>query len=134
MKLTAKQVQDSVAWLLKNQCGCCHFKVCDTKLFEVDAVIGWHQADDESYVVAWKIGIQSFNNGMQCDMDWDFQLPWTEEGDCIGGETEICGPHDKGINLETSVAIAREIKEEAKRIARIQRELERDNEGSGKAA
>lgn len=142
MKLTARQVQDSVAWLLKENCGCCHFKVCDTKLWEVDAVIGWHKTekDDpnssrntEVYVIAWKIGMQSFNNGMQCDMDIDFQLPWNEDGDCIGGETEICGEHDKGITFKAASAIAKDIRAEAKRIARIQKELERDNEGSGKA-
>ena len=133
MKLFAKQVQDSVAWLLEKQCGCCHFKVCDTALYEVDAVIGWHDIGD-GYVVAWKIGLQSFNNAMQCDMDIDFLLPWNEEGDCIGGATEICGEHDKGITLKAAAAIAREIRAEAKQIARIQKELERDNEGSGKAA
>ena len=40
--------------------------------------MGWHD-DGEGWKIAWKIGIESFNNGMQTDLDIDFLMPWDNE-------------------------------------------------------
>lgn len=66
-----------VEWLKAEDCGCYHKRVGDTETKEIDIVVGWHDTGD-GYQIGWKIGMQSFNNGMQCDMDIDFDMPYDE--------------------------------------------------------
>lgn len=154
-KVNAKWVRDSVKWLLENECGCCHFRICDTSLKEVDAVIGWHHTDEddpdtppkevvvgdchmwthptrEVWKVAWKIGLQSFNNAMQTDMDLDFEMPWFENGDVWDSLVEICGEHGDVPTLKECQSISKEINREARQVVECQLELEKCNQGSGK--
>lgn len=95
-KIDGKTLKSWYEWLKEQDCGCCHMKIGDTELHEVDICMGWHQYEEECkatkvkigstvfqsrcvkpvWKIAWKIGWQTFNNGMQCDLDVDFDMPW----------------------------------------------------------
>lgn len=77
-KINSETVKGYVAWLKKENMGCCHFNVGDTAHYQMHICVGWHDNGD-AYEIAWKIGIESFNNAMQCDLDIDFLMPWDEE-------------------------------------------------------
>jgi hypothetical protein len=86
-KIDGKTLRDWVAWLRAEDCGCCHMKLGDTEFHEVDVCVGWHESEEEAcgkckpvWKVAWKIGWQPFNNGMQTDLDIDFDMPHDESG------------------------------------------------------
>lgn len=88
-KIDAKTLKGFVEWLKKENCGCCHFKVCDTETREIDICVGWHNYGDgpkengyNNWKVCWKIGMQKFNNAMQTDLDIDFDMPY----DPVSGE------------------------------------------------
>ena len=111
-KIDGKILKDWYEWLKAHDCGCCHMKVGDTELHEVDICMGWHEYDEDDgpdepiklgkkivqtmkhkqvWKIAWKIGWQSFNNAMQCDFDLDFDMPWpcNEYGDVYDTVSEI---------------------------------------------
>ena len=89
-KIDGKTLKNWYEWLKEQDCGCCHMKIGDTELHEVDVCMGWHQYEEEEtrdevsgsrrfkpvWKIAWKIGWQGFNNAMQCDLDIDFDMPW----------------------------------------------------------
>lgn len=96
-KIDGKTLKAWAEWLKEQDCGCCHMKVGETDLHEVDICMGWHRFEEEGeakiprkigncvvytreckpvWKIAWKIGWQTFNNGMQCDFDLDFDMPW----------------------------------------------------------
>lgn len=82
-KIDGETLREWAEWLGKRGCGCCYRKVGDTELHEVDVCVGWHDYCDgpkeEGYAnwkICWKIGWQTFDNGMQCDFDVDFDMPW----------------------------------------------------------
>ncbi len=77
-KIKGKDVKGAVEWLLKEGCGCYHFHICDTETKHMHICIGWHDYGDE-WQIASKIGMESFNNGMQCDFDIDFDMPYDAE-------------------------------------------------------
>ena len=86
-KIDGKTLKKWVEWLRQEDCGCCHKKLGDTKLHEVDICVGWHEFEEDVcgmckpvWKPAWKIGWQSFDNAMQCDLDIDFDMPWNEDG------------------------------------------------------
>ena len=82
-KIDAKTLKGFVEWLKKENCGCCHFRACDTATREIDICVGWHDCGKcGGWKVCWKIGMQNFNNGMQCDLDIDFDMPY----DIVTGE------------------------------------------------
>jgi hypothetical protein len=97
-KIDGKTLKGWVAWLREKDCGCCHKAVGLTDLHEVDVCVGWHDCGDgpkengyRRWVVAWKIGWQTFDNGMQTDFDIDFDMPYpcNEQGDVYDTVSEI---------------------------------------------
>lgn len=105
-------LKEWVEWLKAESCGCCHVKVGDTLTKEIDIVVGWHNTGDE-WQPAWKIGMQSFNNGMQCDMDIDFDMPYDETtGEVYDTLQAIEGDMDK-IDWD---GLAQEINETAAKV------------------
>ena len=85
-KIDGKTLKNWYEWLKEQDCGCCHMKIGDTELHEVDVCMGWHRYDEEREVsgsrgfkpvwkIAWKIGWQSPHNVMQSDLDVDFDMP-----------------------------------------------------------
>lgn len=97
-RIDGKTLKGWVAWLREQDCGCCHKAVGLTDLHEVDVCVGWHNYGDgpkdkdyANWKICWKIGWQTFNNGMQCDFDIDFDMPCpcNEQGDVYDTVSEI---------------------------------------------
>lgn len=82
MKVTGKWVKGCYEWLKKENQGCCHLMFDESNLHWVDVVIGWHQYNEDDWRIAWKIGQESFDNGMQTDFDIDFEMPFNTEAYC----------------------------------------------------
>lgn len=107
-RITGKQVKDSVKWLWDNRKrgGCSHYVLWVEADFLEDGeenphagrewclAIGWHDAgdrekypelyqEDDGFVIQAGIRYQNANNGMQCDYDIDFTMPYpcNEYGD-----------------------------------------------------
>lgn len=114
-KIDGKTLKSWYEWLKEQDCGCCHMKIGDTELHEVDICMGWHQYEEDCektiprkigntvvytreckpvWKIAWKIGWQGFNNAMQCDLDVDFDMPWpcNEYGDVYDTLSEVREP------------------------------------------
>lgn len=114
-KIDGKTLKGWSEWLKEQDCGCCHMKIGDTELHEVDICMGWHQYEEEGenkiprkigntvvyareckpvWKIAWKIGWQDFDNGMQTDLDIDFDMPWpcNEYGDVYDTLSEVGEP------------------------------------------
>ena len=81
-KVTGKWLKESYAWLVANDCGCCHVAFGTTANHEVCVCVGWMADGPDEHKVAWKIGWQTFNNGMQTDLDIDFDMPWNTKEYC----------------------------------------------------
>lgn len=104
-KIDGKTLKNWYEWLKEQDCGCCHMKIGDTELHEVDVCMGWHQYEEEEtrdevsgsrrfkpvWKIAWKIGWQGFRNAMQCDLDVDFDMPGpcNEYGDVYDTLSEV---------------------------------------------
>lgn len=101
-----------VIWLLQEDMGCCHKKVGNTHTKEIDIVVGWHQTG-EGWQPAWKIGMQSFANAMQCDMDIDFEMPYDET---TGEVYDTLQTIEGDINQIDWDALAQEINETAAKV------------------
>jgi len=150
-KIDGKTLKDWYGWLKAQECGCCHMKVGDTELHEVDICMGWHEYDEEDIVaepvkigeiivpttkhkpvwkVAWKIGWQSPNNGMQCDLDWDFDMPGpcNEYGDVYDTLSEVGEPK----TMKEWNRLAREINKTAKEVYKAAREIDAKEAGPAK--
>ena len=107
-KIDGKTLKNWYEWLKEQDCGCCHMKIGDTELHEVDVCMGWHQYEEEEtrdevsgsrrfkpvWKIAWKIGWQGFHNAMQCDLDVDFDMPGpcNEYGDVYDTLSEVGEP------------------------------------------
>lgn len=101
-KIDGKTLKNWYEWLKEQDCGCCHMKIGDTELHEVDVCMGWHQYEEAAsdgknkpvWKIAWKIGWQGFNNAMQCDLDVDFDMPGpcNEYGDVYDTLSEVGEP------------------------------------------
>ena len=107
-KIDGKTLKGWYEWLKEQDCGCCHMKIGDTELHEVDVCMGWHQYEEEEtrdevsgsrrfkpvWKIAWKIGWQGFHNAMQCDLDVDFDMPGpcNEYGDAYDTLSEVGEP------------------------------------------
>lgn len=76
-KIKAKDIKSAVEWLRAEDMGCYHFFLTATNKWNMYICIGWHDYGDD-YRIASKIGIQSFNNIMSCDLDVDFDMPYDE--------------------------------------------------------
>lgn len=99
-QVTPQWLKESYGWLVKNEKsgGCCHIPFAEDEENVFSVCLGWHDAganrvqlpdgawgpdpkrpDDDGYRIAWKIGIQSRDNCMQCDLDVDFEMPYDEK-------------------------------------------------------
>lgn len=81
MDITGRELKSAYEWLVEEDCGCSSWCFDVTDKQRICVCMGWHQYDDE-WAVAWKIGQQSRNNIMQCDLDIDFEMPWNTEAYC----------------------------------------------------
>ena len=98
-KITGKFVKEDVEWLKANDSGCCRFHLIDTDNYRMHICIGWHdfgdgpkEKDYHNWKIAWKIGMETFNNAMQTDLDIDFIMPYDDEGNVYDTLSEI-GEH-----------------------------------------
>lgn len=76
-------------WLKDEDQGCCHKVIAETYNYEICIVVGWSKNYNDKWSIHWKIGQQSFNNGMQCDFDIDFEMPYYSNGEVIDTLNEI---------------------------------------------
>lgn len=121
-----KQWWDS---LTATKCGCCHleYAVDDNDRQVYSVCMGWHDADDRP-VIAWKIGRQSSISAMQCDFDFDFEMPYDPES----GEVD-----DTLVTIETEPAdwneIVKDIRAAARRIAKtwVDKGAKKDKDDKG---
>ena len=86
-KVTGKWLKDAYNWLREHEDegGCYHIGFGNSGSHEVCVCVGWTKRDydgPEKWYVAWKIGWQTFNNAMQCDLDIDFSMPWNTKEYC----------------------------------------------------
>lgn len=81
-------LKKSYKWLVSNDCGCCHVDFAESGTHRISVCVGWSddgcgsQAEGPHYLVAWKIGWQTFKNAMQTDLDIDFDMPSNTEAYC----------------------------------------------------
>ena len=76
--VTEKFAKESVEWLREQSNGCCSICFATDDRYNYAVCIGWHDIGDE-WVLAWKIGRQTLNSVMQCDLDVDFEMPYSDE-------------------------------------------------------
>lgn len=104
-RVTGKWLKDTYKWFVdhEDQGGCAHIGFMNTANHEVCVCVGWTKIDvddgpgepvkvrnctmythksHEEWRVAWKIGWQKFDNGMQTDLDIDFDMPWNTKAYC----------------------------------------------------
>ena len=130
-KIDGKTVKGHVEWLKANDCGCCHFHLIDTDNYRMHICIGWHDLGDgpkeknyHNWKIAWKIGMETFNNGMQTDLDIDFIMPYDEEtGEVFDTEMII---EDNITTMKEWNAIAAEMNRSAKEAVKWQLDYERE--------
>ena len=127
-KIKGSMLKAWAKWLKENDCGCCHFRVGDTAKWEMDICMGWHN-DGEGWKIAWKIGIQSPYNGMQCDMDIDFDMPYDEESGEVYDTLETI----EDIDAVNYTALARQVNDTAAAVYAWQLEQERKELAAGTA-
>ena len=140
-KINGKTVKNHVEWLKANDCGCCHFHLTDTDNYRMHICIGWHDygeghvemskdgshplqkwvADPNSWRIAWKIGMETFNNAMQTDLDVDFIMPYDDNGDVYDTLSEIGEPK----TMKEWNAIAAEMNRLAKEVVKWQLDYEK---------
>ena len=127
-KIDANTVKEYVKWLKKEDCGCCHFVIADTATKYMSICVGWHN-NGEGWEIAWKIGMESFNNGMQCDLDIDFDMPYDVESgevyDTLETIVDFANADDDILEKLDYEAIANSINEAAERAVQYKIEPER---------
>ena len=89
--LTGKVVKEWYDYLRKVNMGCCSMPFAFTDKYRYCVCMGWHNYGDvkpwsdkdeygaDGFRVAWKIGRQTRNNIMQCDLDVDFETPYAPD-------------------------------------------------------
>jgi hypothetical protein len=136
-KIDGKTVKGFVDWLHEKDCGCCHFHLTDSEDYRIHICIGWHEFDDAEpgpnmtfihkpvWKVAWKIGMETFNNAMQADLDIDFIMPYDEKtGDVCDTLSEI----GEITTMKGWNALAAEMNRTAKEAVKWQFECEQSRE------
>lgn len=141
-KITGKIVKEHYEWLKANDCGCCRFHLIDTDNYRMHICIGWHDyceghtevskdgshplqkwvPDPNSWRIAWKIGMETFNNEMQCDLDVDFIMPCDDEGDVYDTLSEIGEPK----TMKEWNAIAAEMNAAAQKVVKWEMDYEKN--------
>lgn len=113
--VTGKFAKESVEWLTENKMGCCSICFATDNRYNYAVCIGWHDIGDE-WVLAWKIGRQTLNNVMQCDLDVDFEMPYDPETGDVDDTLHVLDPLPKTKrDWEREATLARK---EARRIWR----------------
>lgn len=101
-ELTGKTVRGWYEWLRERDAGCRSVCFASTDKYRYFVCMGWHDYGEgpdkergftDGFRVAWKIGRQTHNNIVQCDLDVDFEMPYdTETGDVDNTLEEVtCG-------------------------------------------
>lgn len=113
--VTGRFVKDSVEWLRKEDCGCCSVCYASDDRYRYCVCVGWHDTGD-GWAVAWKIGRQTHDNVMQCDLDVDFEMPYDEYTGDVDDTLRVveCDP----TAMKEWNAIASEMRKEARRVFR----------------
>lgn len=145
-RMNARKVRDAVKWLIDMQEGCVHYLVGQTGFMDIFVAIGWRLCDDaepgpnntfvhhEKWKVCWKIGMATTRYyHMQTDLDLDFAYPWGgEHGDCYAVDGEICDERGPVPTWKECGRISKYINSEIMGVIKFQRDMERNNEGSGR--
>lgn len=96
--------------------GCCHLEYASDDRYRYSVCMGWADAydtpDGPRWAVAWKIGRQTHNNIMQCDIDVDFEMPYDEDTGEVDDTWRLVDQY------RSWAALAREMREEARRVFR----------------
>ena len=96
--VTGKTVKGWYEWLRANDCGCRSVYFEGNDKYRYCVCMGWHdygdgpeEKDYANWKICWKIGWQTFDNGMQCDFDVDFDMPGpcNEQGDVYDTLEEV---------------------------------------------
>lgn len=89
--ITERKLRRAVAWLRKNECGCCHFKgFTDDLGFTWSIVVGWSDGFDDGWKICSKIAKQGPGYSMTCDYDLDFVMPYDiDTGEVFDTDTEL---------------------------------------------
>ena len=114
--VTGKFVKESVKWLKKEQMGCCSICFASDDTYNYAVCIGWHDPG-HGWEVAWKIGRQTLNNVMQCDLDIDFEMPYSDESGDVDDTLEtIEVVKGKPVGYRSWADIASRMRDEARRV------------------
>jgi hypothetical protein len=116
-KVKGSDLKSDFEWLKFNGCGCCRHSIYDTDNNNMYILMGWHDTGD-GWEIAVKIGMQSFNNAMQCDLDVDFDMPYDKETGDVYDTLQIV---DENEDWE---ALAEQLNEEAVKVVEFQIEQE----------
>lgn len=98
--MTLDEFKNGIDWLMSNPDGCVSFKVGKTpEGKDVAIVLGFvggydEDADDYQITVGEELltmcGKVAVNiDDLQCDYDFDWYMPWSEDGDVYDTETSI---------------------------------------------
>ena len=83
--------------------------------------MGWSDYGDGDWRICAKIGMQSFNNCMQCDLDVDFKMPYDKEsGEVYDTSVEVDCKTLKDYN-----ALAAQLNRSARNAYKFQMEQEK---------
>ena len=126
--VTGKFVKESVEWLEKEQMGCCSICFATDDKYNYAVCIGWHEGGSrDGWSVAWKIGRQTTNNIMQCDLDVDFDMPYSvESGDVDDTLETIEVVKGKPVGYRSWVELATYMRKTARRVWNDWKEVSND--------
>ena len=114
--VTGKFAKESVKWLKELQMGCSSVCFATDDRYNYAVCIGWHHTGSD-WVVAWKIGRQTTNNVMQCDLDVDFEMPYSaESGDVDDTLETIEVVNGKPVGYRSWADLAARMRVEASRV------------------
>ena len=114
--VTGKFARSSVEWLHARQMGCCSICFATDDRYNYSVCIGWHDGS-HGWEVAWKIGRQTTNNIMQCDLDVDFEMPYSDESGDVDDTLEtIEVVKGKPVGYRSWAELASHMRDEARRV------------------
>ena len=126
--VTGKFIKESVEWLEKEQMGCCSVCFATDDTYNYAVCIGWHDSGD-GWVVAWKIGRQTTNNVMQCDLDVDFEMPYNPKTGDVDDTLETIEVVDgRPVGYRSWADLAAHMRKVARRVWREWAEEEDNND------
>lgn len=121
------------AWLRENGCGCCSLQFADTDMYRYFVCMGWHDMGEGGWSICWKIGRQTRNSAMQCDLDLDFEMPFVTEGMAKADGSLVEGDVDDTLEVVGNPvdsrgwdALAADMRKEARRVFGKWSKMERE--------